>query len=91
MIFHPDSGEPYIYFSSPILSEQGEFLGVLRVRYQADVLQNLIEDKNDLAGSGSFGVLFDENHLHLAHGTASDVNFIPIIELSVIKWSNSEQ
>ncbi len=85
VIFHPDSGEPYIYFSSPILSEQGEFLGVLRVRYQADVLQNLIEDKNDLAGSGSFGVLFDENHLHLAHGTASDVNFIPIIELSVDK------
>lgn len=82
VLFHPDTGEPYIYFSSPIISDHQEFLGVLRVRYDASVLQNLLEDKNDLAGSGSFGVLFDENHLHLAHGTAPEVNFIPIVRLS---------
>jgi PAS domain S-box-containing protein len=82
VIFHPDSGIAYLYFSSPIISEAGEFLGILRVRYLAGVLQNLLEDKNGLAGSGSFGVLFDENHLHLAHGSAPEVNFIPIIELS---------
>jgi PAS domain S-box-containing protein len=81
VVFHPDTGEAYLYFSSPIISEEDEFLGVLRVRYLAGVLQNLLEDKNDLAGMGSFGVLFDENHLHLAHGVAPEVNFIPIIEL----------
>ncbi len=82
VLFHPDTGEAYLYFSSPVINEFQEFLGVLRVRYNTSVLQNLLEDKNDLAGSGSFGVLFDENHLHLAHGTAPEVNFIPIIELS---------
>ncbi|MBC8504817.1 MAG: PAS domain S-box protein [Anaerolineales bacterium] len=82
VLFHPDTGEAYLYFSSPVISDMQEFLGVLRVRFNASVLQNLIEDKNDLAGEGSFGVLFDENHLHLAHGTAPKVNFIPIIELS---------
>ncbi len=79
--FHPDSGEAYLYFSSPILSDSGELLGVLRLRYSAAVLQALLEDKNDLAGSGSFGVLFDEQHIHLAHGTAPEVNFLPIIRL----------
>ncbi len=83
VLFHPESGEAYLYFSSPVISDAGEFLGVLRVRYNASVLQNLLEDKNDLAGLGSFGVLFDEHHLHLAHGSAPEVNFIPIVELSV--------
>ncbi len=82
VLFHPKTGAAYLYFSSPVLAENGEFLGVLRVRYEAAVLQNLLEDKNDLAGSGSFGVLFDEYHLHLAHGTAPEVNFIPIVQLS---------
>ena len=85
VLFHPDTGVAYLYFSSPVISDSQEFLGVLRVRYEADVLQNLLEDKNDLAGSGSFGVLFDENHIHLAHGTAPEVNFIPIVELATEK------
>jgi PAS domain S-box-containing protein len=82
VLFHPKTGAAYLYFSSPVLSRTGGFLGVLRVRYDAAVLQNLLEDKNDLAGSGSFGVLFDEYHIHLAHGTAPEVNFIPIVQLS---------
>ena len=49
------------------------------MRYSADVLQQLLVDKNDQAGPGSFGVLFDEYHIHLAHGIEPEVNFIPII------------
>jgi C4-dicarboxylate-specific signal transduction histidine kinase len=45
VLFHPVTGETYLYFSSPVISDNGEFLGVLRVRYNASVLQDLIEDK----------------------------------------------
>ncbi len=80
--FSPETGSPALYFSSPVLDVTGEQIGLLRVRYNADVLQILLEEKNDLAGSGSFGVLFDDFHLHLAHGTAPSVNSIPIVRLS---------
>ena len=75
----PGTGDAALYFSSPIYDEAGEVIGVLRVRYSADVLQELLVAKNDQAGPGSFGVLFDEYHIHLAHGIEPDVNFIPIV------------
>lgn len=72
--------EAALYFSSPVYQPGGhETLGLLRVQYSADILQELVADKNDQAGQGSFGVLFDEHHIHLAHGIAPSVNFIPIV------------
>jgi sigma-B regulation protein RsbU (phosphoserine phosphatase) len=79
ILVSPTSGEAALYFSSPVRAENGDLLGLLRVRYHADVLQQLLVDKNDQAGPGSFGVLFDEYHIHLAHGIEPDVNFIPIV------------
>lgn len=81
------SGTPSIYFSSAVRAEDGAVLGVLRVRYNAHALQSLLEKKNDLAGDGSFGVLFDENHLHIAHGVEPDVNYIPITQFDSMKES----
>ncbi|MFQ5616641.1 MAG: PAS domain S-box protein, partial [Anaerolineales bacterium] len=79
--FSPATGAASLYFSSPVMNTSGELIGVLRVRYQAGVLQQILVEKNDIAGAGSFGVLFDEHHIHLAHGTAPEVNYIPIIRL----------
>ncbi|UCC89332.1 MAG: GAF domain-containing protein [Anaerolineales bacterium] len=62
-------GQAYVYFSSPVHNESGEIVGVLRASYNASVLQQLLAQSNDLAGPDSFGILFDENHIHLAHGT----------------------
>lgn len=64
----PSTGQPSLYFSSPVLSGSGQVIGLLRVRYHAAVLQNLIESSNDLLGQGSFAMLLD-HFLHLAHGT----------------------
>ncbi len=58
-------------------------LGVLVARYQAAaireiqgaVLQNIVEQSNGLAGPESFGVLFDEYGIHLAHGTNISTTF----------------
>ncbi len=77
--FSQSTEEASLYFSSSIIDADGNELGVLRVRYSADILQSLLEEKNNVAGIGSFGVLFDEHHLHLAHGVEPGVNFIPII------------
>ncbi|GAB4581457.1 MAG: hypothetical protein Fur0022_42040 [Anaerolineales bacterium] len=76
------TGEASLFFSSPVLNRSGHFLGVLRVRYQASVLQDLLAEKNGIVGTGSFGVLFDDYHLHLAHGLSPEVNFLPITRLS---------
>lgn len=64
-----------IYFSSPVRGGSGQIIGVLRVRYHAAVLQQLVEQSNGLAGEQSFAVLFDENHIHLGHGTAPETIF----------------
>ncbi|MBW8010419.1 MAG: response regulator [Chloroflexi bacterium] len=77
--FYGGFGEASLYFSSPIYATGGEFMGVLRARYSAEVLQDLVAEKNNLAGQGSFGVLFDEHHIHLAHGVEPQVNYLPII------------
>ncbi|MCB9135940.1 MAG: PAS domain S-box protein [Anaerolineales bacterium] len=82
IMFSPTTGDPSLYFSSPIISRSGQLLGVLRVRYQATVLQDLLEEKNGIVGAGSFGVLFDDYHLHLAHGLAPEVNYFPITRLT---------
>lgn len=78
--FSPTTGEASLYFSSAVHAEDSSVLGVLRVRYNAEVLQTLIEEKNNLAGQDSFGVLFDDYYVHLAHGVEPQVNFIPIIQ-----------
>ncbi len=72
--FDPTTGEAALYFSSPVHSGQ-EVIGVLRVRYGATVLQQLIVQSNGLTGEQSFAILLDENHVRLAHGTAPDLIF----------------
>ncbi len=70
--FSPTPGGAALYFASPLRNTAEEIIGVLRVRYSAAVLQQLVVQNNNLAGSQSFAVLFDENHIHLAHGTAPE-------------------
>ncbi len=57
-----------LVFSRAILDESGRPLGVLRVKYDAHVLQHLVEEASSSAGPGSYAVLFDEYHLQLANG-----------------------
>ncbi|MCB8966554.1 MAG: response regulator [Ardenticatenaceae bacterium] len=88
VLVSPEDGTAVFYFSSPVYGEQGTPIGLLRVRYSADVLQELLVAKNDQAGPGSFGVLFDEYHIHLAHGIEPDVNFIPIVRFSTAELAD---
>ena len=75
------TGLPSLYFSSPVHDLDGTYFGLLRASLDATVLQSLLTEKNDQAGAGSFGVLFDEHNIRLAHGTQPEVDFIPIVPL----------
>lgn len=71
-----------IYFSNPVRNSKGEAIGVLRVSYNATVIQQLISKQTDLAGSESFAILLDENYIRLAHGKNPELTFKSVIPLS---------
>jgi GAF domain-containing protein/HAMP domain-containing protein len=64
------TGKPYLVFSSPIRNAFGNVIGVLRVRYKAAILQQIVAQHNNLAGKTSFAMLVDENNIILANGTS---------------------
>lgn len=74
-------GGVYFYFSSPVRNEVGQIVGVLRVRHSVTPLQELISESQGLAGDGSFAILLDENHVHLAHGTTPELIFRTVVPL----------
>ncbi len=59
---------PTITFSAAIRDEEGRVIGVLRARYRAIVIQNIVRQRNGLLGDGSYGVLLDNYHVYLANG-----------------------
>ena len=76
----PD-GSPSIYFSSPVSDAGGTTVGVLVVRYNATVLQQLVTQSNNLAGPQSFAAILDENYVRVAHSLSPDLIFTPIVPL----------
>lgn len=60
------NGEAALIFSSPVRNETGEIVGVLRVRYNASVLQQQALQNTGLGGEQSFAIVLDENHVRLA-------------------------
>ena len=76
----PFDSEPSLYFGTPIFMNNTP-IGVLRVRYNADILQNIIAKSNGRGGTDSFAVLFDEHFIHLAHGTDPSTIFTSVAPL----------
>ena len=75
VLFEPRAVEGDIYFSMVVRDANRNTLGVLVARYNAIALQDIVLKTNGLAGADSFGVVFDENLLYLAHGTAPETVF----------------
>jgi len=62
-----DEGEYSIYFSAPIFDDNKKTLGIVRIRYDANVLQDiLLKTAEDSSIEGIVIDLFDENHVALA-------------------------
>jgi len=61
------TGQASIYFSAPVRDEEGNLIGVLCMRYDADVIQQLLtENAVSFAGADVSAALFDENNIRLA-------------------------
>ncbi len=76
VLFSGDSpGSPSLYFSNAISNGAGQTLGVLLVRYQATVLQQIINESTGLVGERSFAILLDENYIRLADGDEPELAF----------------
>lgn len=76
------TGNPSIYFSTPVRNNAAEIIGVIRVRYDATALQQIIRPQNDQAGKNSYAILLDENQIYLAHGTATNLKFKSVAALN---------
>jgi HAMP domain-containing protein len=80
--FSQTTSDASIYFSAPVRDSGGEIIGVLRKRYNAAVLQEIVSSNNNLLGTGSFAVLLDaETHVRLAHGTTPSIIFKSVVPL----------
>ncbi len=76
VLLDPRTGGAYYYIACAIADpETGALLGILRVRYQAETLQNWVAQSNEALGAGSFGVLVDEDMIRLAHGRERRLRF----------------
>ena len=73
VIFEED--RPVIIFSNTINDLSGKLIGVLRAKYDATYLTDLLERTKDMVGRGSFAVLLDENNLRLIHGQQGDLKY----------------
>ncbi len=81
VLIDPESGEANIYFAMSINSDEGESLGLLLAVHDASILQTVIEESNSLAGEGSYGMLFDEYDIVLAHGYDPAAIFKSVVPL----------
>ncbi len=73
-----------IYFSAPIISSDGELVGILRIQFDGSILQDTIARSNDAAGEESFGVMFQESEgsfLHIAHGIAPETLYTTLVQV----------
>lgn len=74
--FPERTGSVAFYFSCPVRRNRiDDVIGVLRVQYSVVVFQEFVGRNTGLVGDDSFGILFDQNQLILAHGVASDLIF----------------
>jgi PAS domain S-box-containing protein len=72
IVFEGDNRKAYLYFSHPVIgSGTGGPTGVLRVRYGAAILQQLLVQDSGLVGPLSYPMLLDENGVILADGLSS--------------------
>ena len=54
-----DNSKPFIYLSAPIRNENGDFVGVLRVRYNANYIVNLLIDSTHADHEEEYAILVD--------------------------------
>ncbi len=76
------NGNSYIYFSAPIKDANQQIVGILRLRYDALVLQNILEKYIGLVGQRSYPILVDENFIRIADAFRPDLLYKAVVPLT---------
>jgi PAS domain S-box-containing protein len=82
VLISPVTGRPSLYFCGPIRDPRGEQIGMLRVRYEASILQAHLLRHAASRNGLPFMLLLDEHGLRLADGLRPDTVFAPLLPLS---------
>jgi putative methionine-R-sulfoxide reductase with GAF domain len=78
-----NDGTSSLFFSSSIRTARGEFLGVLRVTFDAQILQSLVTNSISREGRGVFAVLLDRNdYFQIAHSNNPELLYKSIVPLA---------
>jgi len=76
VLLEPETGAAYYTIACAIRDlTGGQIVGVLRVRYQAETLQQWVTQVNDLVSPGSYGFILDEDLIRLADGQHRERRF----------------
>lgn len=81
VVFTP-SGYSYIYISAPVVNRKHERIGVLRVRYNALVLQRILEANSGMLGINSHAILVDEYLIRLGDTFTPGYVYSPVVNLT---------
>jgi PAS domain S-box-containing protein len=73
----PEGDVPTIAFLAPVLGPDRQLLGLAAFWVHASALWNVMKASNELAGPGSFAVLFDHLGIRIAHTYSDDIVFHP--------------
>ncbi len=85
--FIPNTRQSYIYFISPILDEDQNPIGFLRMKYNSLILQSELGKTAGLIGAHSYPILLDENGIRLADTSNPDLIYHSIQTLGSQKYS----
>lgn len=80
--FDPVANKHVFYISSPIVGQDTEIMGLLRVEYNCDVLQSEITEQASNKGGGLIAILVDENGIVIANNNAPESRFKSLVPLS---------
>ncbi len=75
VIFPSTTQTPYFLIAAQIRNYFEQPVGMLAAAFALDEVQTIIATGNDVAGTGSYAVLLDENHLRIAHGVNPESHF----------------
>jgi len=66
VLFSYQNGDAYLYFSAPVRNSSGQLMGVLRLRYDALILQEELGASVNLLGARTYPMLIDELNIRMA-------------------------
>lgn len=73
VLFDKDN-RAFIYYSAPIVRDK-KVVAVLRAKYDASVLRQIVRQSRGSLGRGAFAVLMDERYMRLVHGRRADLQY----------------